>query len=445
MNDPTADSPDSIEQRLQAAKRGGRALSSANAERRTAALLAMAQALVEPHIRTKLLEANAADMAQAREAQARGELAEALVNRLRLTSAKLDVLVDGLRQLAAQDDHVGQVLLERELDDDLTLQRVACPLGLLAIVFEARPDAVPQIVGLAVRSGNAIALKGGREATRSNQAMVEVLQAALASTGLDPASVALLSGRAEVMELLRQDQLVDLVIARGSTQFVHFVQERSKIPVVGHAEGLCHVFLHDSADPTMAAEIVLDAKTSYPAACNALETLLWAPGAQEAMLACVKTLHAAGVRLRGCQETCNVSHMDLATEDDWDAEYGDLMLSIRRVEDVAAALEHIEAHGSRHTECIVAQDERTAAVFCDAVDAACVFHNASTRFADGYRFGLGAEVGISTQKLHARGPVGVEGLLTYRWILRGAGHVASSYGPGKRAFAHEKSSPSRKA
>jgi glutamate-5-semialdehyde dehydrogenase len=424
----------SIPERLRAAKAAGLALSHAPADTRRDVLLAMADTLDDPSVRASLKEANDADVTDAEAARARGELSDALVRRLVLTTTKLDVLAEGLRQLAAQDDLVGQVLESRELDDGLVLRRESCPLGVLGIVFEARPDAVPQIVGLALRTGNAIALKGGREATRSNAAMVEALHGALERVGVDPAVVALLEGRAEVSELLQQEGLVDLVIARGSAGFVHHVMTTSKVPVVGHAEGLCHIFLHASAAPAMAAAITVDAKTDYPAACNAVETLLWEPGAEMALQRAVTELQARDVAVRGCEHTRAICPVADATDEDWDTEYGDLMLSVRRVDDLDGALAHIARHGSRHTECIVAADQAAADQFIARVDAACVFHNASTRFADGYRFGLGAEVGISTQKLHARGPVGVGGLVTYRWLLRGEGQVASAYGPGKRSF-----------
>ncbi|MGH1341591.1 MAG: glutamate-5-semialdehyde dehydrogenase [Nannocystales bacterium] len=428
----------SIPDRIRAAKAAGAALSRAPAKRRQDALLAMANALEDPGVRTELRQANDADLIDAHAAHARGELSDALVRRLKLTDAKLEVLATGLRQLATQPDLVGTVLESRELDDGLTLSRESCPLGVMGIVFEARPDAVPQIVGLALRTGNAVALKGGREATRSNAAMVAALHRALQPVGVDPAAVTLLSGRSEVSELLQQEGLVDLVIARGSAAFVEHVQATSKVPVVGHAEGLCHAFVEKTADPDMAAAIVLDAKTDYPAACNALETLLWEPGAEAALAASVAALRSAGVTLRGCPATLALhTELDPADESDWDTEYGDLVLSVRRVDGLDAALSHIERHGSRHTECVITEDAAAADEFLGRVDAACVFHNASTRFADGYRFGLGAEVGISTGKLHARGPVGVEGLLTYRWLLRGRGQVASAYGPGRRRFKHE--------
>jgi glutamate-5-semialdehyde dehydrogenase len=254
--------------------------------------------------------------------------------------------------------------------------------------------------------------------------------------------VLLLEERAEVDALLEMDDVVDLMIARGSASFIHHVRGKSRIPVMAHADGICHLHLHAAADPERATRVAVDSKISYPAACNALETLLWEEGAQAALLACLKALAAAGVELRGCEQTRRLAGAGTtvaikpASEDDWDTEYGALILSIKKVADLDGALAHIEEHGSRHTEAIVTEDAAAAARFLAEVDAACVFHNASTRFADGYRFGLGAEVGISTDKLHARGPVGVQGLLTYRWLLSGSGQATADYGPDKRPFRY---------
>ncbi len=432
------DTTEKVRAMVRAARAASVRLSGASGAVRRSVLLAIADALADPARRTRLLQANAEDRVAAEAAHARGELARALVDRLVLDDKKLDGLVDGLRQLAAQEDLVGNVTLERELDDGLVLRRVTCPLGVLAVVFEARPDAVPQIAGLAIRTGNAVVLKGGREARQSNAALVELLRGVLELQGFDPSAVSLLEDRTDVDALLELDGDVDLVIARGSARFVRDVQARTRIPVLGHAEGLCHVYLHRSARPSMAARILVDAKCSYPAACNAVETLLWEPGAEEALDACVAALAEQGVELRGCEATrARHPSMTAATEKDWSTEYGDLVLSIRQVPDMLEALRHIERHGSRHTEAILAEDAEAAATFLGAVDAGNVFHNASTRFADGYRYGLGAEVGISTGKLHARGPVGVEGLVTYRWLLRGTGQVSTDYGPGKRRYKHQ--------
>jgi glutamate-5-semialdehyde dehydrogenase len=420
-----------------AAKAASAQLSQCNGPERRSVLLALADALASPTERATLLAANAEDLTDAHAAAARGELADALVQRLVLTEAKLDGLCDGLAQLAGQRDLIGRTTLTRELDDGLVLRRVTCPLGVLGVVFEARPDAVPQIVGLALRTANACLLKGGREARRTNAALVAVIRETLHTQGFDPALVGLLEDRTDVDALLAAEGVIDLVIARGSTSFVRHVQANTKIPVLGHAEGLCHLYLHHSAAPRMAANIAVDAKCGYPAACNAIETLLWEPGAEAALDATVAALRDAGVQLRGDPAT-RARHPEMieATEEDWSTEYGALVLAVRQVPHIAGALAHIAQFGSRHTEAIVANDEAAATTFMAAVDAAGVFHNASTRFADGYRYGLGAEVGISTGKLHARGPVGVEGLITYRWLLAGHGQVASDYGPGRRQFTH---------
>ncbi len=426
-----------ISQAARAARRAGWVLGQISGPERRQILLAMADALERPDVRASVLRANAADVAQAELARDRGEIAQALIDRLVLDERKLAGVVDGLRQLASQPDPLGRVSIDRELDDGLGLRRVACPLGVVAVVFEARPDAVVQIAGLAVRSGNAVVLKGGREAANSNAVLVEVLRRALADQGFDPGALVLLEDRADVDALLTLDRDIDLVVARGSSGFVRHVQQASKIPVLAHAEGICHQFLHASADPEMAARVAVDAKCGYPAACNAIETLLWMPGAELALDRCVTQLGQAGVEIRACEAT-RARHPTLvaAAQTDFGHEFGALVIAVRRVDNLVAALEHIEQHGSRHTESIIAQDETAAAEFLARVDAACVFHNASTRFADGYRFGLGAEVGVSTSKLHARGPVGAEGLITYRWLLRGTGQVAGDYGPGKRRFRH---------
>lgn len=419
------------------ARRAGWVLGQISGPERRQILLAMADALERADLRAAVLRANAADVADAQAARDRGELAAALVDRLVLDDRKLAGVVDGLRQLAGQADPLGKVSVDRDLDDGLHLRRVACPLGVIAVVFEARPDAVPQIAGLAVRSGNAVVLKGGREAARTNAALVDVLRRALADQGFDPGALVLLEDRADVDTVLTLDRDIDLVVARGSATFVRHVQQASRIPVLAHAEGICHLVLHGSAEPEMAARVAVDAKCGYPSACNAIETLLWMPGADAALDRCVAELASRGVELRACEAT-RARHPGLvaATDADFGHEFGALVLAIRRVDDLTAALAHIEEHGSGHTESIIAEDEGAAAEFLAHVDAACVFHNASTRFADGYRFGLGAEVGISTSKLHARGPVGAEGLVTYRWLLRGSGQVAGDYGPGKRRFRH---------
>jgi glutamate-5-semialdehyde dehydrogenase len=431
-----ADSKD-LRGQLVAARRAGRALAALTAPVRSALLRGFAAALRRPPVIEAVLAANARDIARTEaEAQA-GQIDAALIKRLGLDAKKLQGLGAGLEQLAAMPELVGQRLTHRELDNDLILERVTCPMGVMGVVFESRPDALVQITGLAWKSGNAVALKGGREARETNRALTEVAHEVLRSADLDPRVMILLEERAEVDALLREDELVDIMVARGSSAFIHHVRTSTKIPVMAHADGICHVYLHGAVDAGKAARVVVDAKVSYPAACNAAETLLWEPAAGAALDACVSALQAAGVELRACAQTRR-RHPGLlaATGADWDTEYGALVLSIRQVEGLDGALAHIEQHGSRHTEAIVTDDAAAAARFLAEVDAACVFHDASTRFSDGFRFGLGAEVGISTDKLHARGPVGVEGLLTYRWLLHGTGQATADYGPGGRPFSH---------
>ncbi len=421
-----------VADRVQRAIDAGGRLARAPAQARTTALERLAEALVDPGPRARVLEANGRDLAAA------AGLASPLLKRLKLDTSKLQTLADGARQLAARADPLGTVLAHRKLDEGLVLTQERCPLGVLAVVFESRPDALVQIASLALRSGNAVLLKGGREAAASNRALADMVRGALERAGLPPDAVQLLDDRAEVEALLGLEKGVDLVVARGGKEFVEQVRARSRIPVLAHAEGVCHVFLHHSADPGKAAGIVVDSKCSYPAACNALETLLWEPGAEAALDASVAALRSGGVELRGDAPTrARHPEMKAATEADWEAEYGALILAIARVSDLDAALAHIARHGSQHTEAIVAEDHAAAERFLAEVDAACVFHDASTRFADGYRFGLGGEVGIGTGKLHARGPVGVDGLLTFRWLLRGSGQVSADYGPGKKPFRHE--------
>ncbi len=408
---------------------------------RDAVLRDLATRLQQPEHYAAALQANARDLDRAKDDLARGALAPAVAQRLKLDGDKLRALASGLEQLATMEDLVHTRRTHRELDDGLILEQLVEPLGVIGVVFEARPDAVIQIASLALRSGNAVLLKGGSEALESNRALVSMIHEVLDANSVPRGTVTLLEERSDFLSLLTCAREVDLIVARGSSAFVHLVRERATIPVMAHAEGLCHLVLDRGADPSMAAAIAVDAKTSYPAACNSIETLLWIDGAQESLLAALHALSEAGVELRGCEVSRRLMpSMLAATPADWSTEYGALILSVRHVATLADALEHIAEFGSRHTEAIVTQDPDNAAMFLDAVDAACIFHNASTRFADGHRFGLGAEVGISTDKLHARGPVGVEGLMTTRWILHGSGQVSATYSKsverGGRRYTH---------
>jgi glutamate-5-semialdehyde dehydrogenase len=412
-------------------RRAQRRLGAAPAATRDTVLHHLARVLEER--RAAILAANAADLAAARE----DRLAGPLLKRLALDDAKLATLVEGVLQLAAGDDPIGQVRRRTLLDDGLVLEQVQSPIGVLLVIFESRPDAVVQIGSLALRSGNGVVLKGGREATRSNRALVDCLREALVRGGLAPDAVVGVEGRADVAALLELDDLIDLVIPRGSGELVRSIQAATRIPVLGHSEGICHLYLDAAARPDMATRVALDGKCDYPAACNATETLL----VHEAFLPHLRgvgaALAAAGVTLRADERARAVLPDALAAvETDWSTEWGDLVLNVKVVSSADEAIEHIHRHGSAHTEAIVTDDPAAAERFLREVDAASVFHNASTRFADGYRFGLGAEVGISTSRIHARGPVGVDGLLTTRWLLRGSGQGASDYGPGKRTFVH---------
>ena len=413
------------------AKAASRKIATLGAETKNAALRALADALEASADRIR--EANDADLEAAR----REGLAAPLLKRLSFQGRKVEDAAAGLRSLAALPEPVGRVLSRTELDSGLVLSKETCPLGLIGVIFESRPDALVQISALCLKSGNGALLKGGREALNTNRALAAIVREATASAGVPDGWMQLLETRDEVSEMLAMDDLVDLVIPRGSNEFVRHIMETSRIPVMGHAAGICHVYVDKSADVAMALDIAEDAKCQYPAVCNAMETLLVHRDIAPAFLpALAKRLKARGVELRGCERTRELVDCVPATEADWDSEYLDLVLSIRVVDSMDEAMEHIRLHGSGHTEAIVAEDAKAAERFLDEVDSADVFWNASTRFADGYRYGLGAEVGISTSKLHARGPVGLDGLLSTKWKLRGGGHVVAPYADGTKHFTH---------
>jgi len=408
-----------------------RQLASAPGSQRSRLLWHLAELLEER--REELLAANRLDLEAAR----RDSLATPLLRRLELTTAKIATLCQGARQLAEQADPLGQALRRTELDEGLELTQVRSPIGVLLIIFESRPDVVIQIGSLALRSGNGVLLKGGSEATESNRVLAQCLADVLAGEGLPGAAVSLVEGRQAVHQLLELDSLIDLVIPRGSGELVRSIQSATRIPVLGHAEGICHLYLDVDADPRMATHLAVDGKCGYPAACNATETLLVHEGFLPQLPAVGRALLEAGVVLRADRRArAHLSAAEPADSSDWQTEWGGLTLGIKTVTNLAEAIDHIHRYGSAHTEAIVTDNATTAESFLRQVDAASVFHNASTRFADGYRYGLGAEVGISTGRIHARGPVGAEGLLTTRWLLRGSGQAAADYGAGKRAFKH---------
>jgi glutamate-5-semialdehyde dehydrogenase len=383
----------------------------------------------------EILAANEADL-QAAEAD---NIAPALAARLKLSETKLRAAIAGVRDVAKLDDPLGVNQIHRELDTGLILKRVTCPLGVLGIIFEARPEALIQITALAIKSGNGIILKGGREALRSCQALTKVINQALALTKIDPNAVQLLTTREEIKQLLELDEYVDLIIPRGSNSFVRYVQDHTRIPVLGHADGICHLYLDKAAELTKAINITVDAKTHYPAACNAIETLLVHQDiAAEFLPKIAAALEEQGVELRGDEATRNIITANPAKETDWSMEYSDLILAIKIVDSLESAIAHINQYGSKHTDAIVTEDSQAANLFQDQVDAAGVYHNCSTRFADGFRYGFGAEVGISTQQMPPRGPVGLEGLVTYKYKVTGNGHIAATYtGSNPKPFTHQ--------
>ena len=401
-------------------------------EARNLALEAVARAL-ETAI-PLIIAANEVDL-KAAEAD---NLAPALYARLKLGESKLRTAIAGVRDVAKLEDPLGVDRIHRELDEGLILRRVTCPLGVLGIIFEARPEALIQITSLAIKSGNGVILKGGREAINSCQVLTKIINQALQTTEVDPAAVQLLTTREEIKQLLELDRYVDLIIPRGSNSFVRYVQDNTRIPVLGHADGICHLYLDRAADLDKAIKITIDAKTHYPSACNAIETLLVHQDIAEKYLPQIaKALVGEGVELRADEATRKIIQARPAKEHDWQTEYSDLILALKIVDSVDSAIAHINRYGSKHTDAIVTEDSQTANIFQNRVDAAGVYHNCSTRFADGFRYGFGAEVGISTQQMPPRGPVGLEGLVTYKYKLTGNGHVAATYtGSDAKPFTH---------
>ena len=416
------------------ANRAALRLANVDAERRNGALADIADAIRSNS--EAILAANETDVADAEEMLEAGEYTQALVDRLKLDEGKLESIAGMVESVADQSDPLGETLAARELDEDLELYKLSVPIGVVGTIFESRPDALVQIAALALKSGNAVILKGGSEASESNRVLYETILEATAD--LPEGWATLIEAHEEVDRLLEMDDKVDLVMPRGSSEFVSYIEANTQIPVLGHTEGVCHVYVDDAADLGMAEEIALDAKVQYPAVCNAVETLLVNESvADEFLPGAVERYREEGVELRGDAATREIVDVDPVTDDDWRAEYGDLELAIKIVEDVYDAVSHINENGSKHTESIVTEDADTAEAFMTGIDAASVFHNASTRFADGYRYGLGAEVGISTGKIHARGPVGLEGLTTYKYYLEGDGQLVASYaGDDARPFTH---------
>lgn len=418
-----------------AAREASFALAASPSETRSAALLAIAGALEAG--KETIFAANRLDL------QAADDLSAPVKKRLRFDEAKLADVLAGLRALAAMEDPIGREQMRTELADGLVLSRVSCPIGVIGVIFESRPDALVQIASLCLKSGNAVLLKGGREAMHTNEALFAVMEKASLEAGLPAGWAGLLTTREDVRGMLELDEDIDLIIPRGSNAFVRMIMDNTRIPVLGHSDGVCHIYLHEDCDPEMAARVVLDGKTQYPAACNAVETLLVHAHATQALVAAGRALADAGVRIRAdarAQAVLAAAAVlcEPADASDWRAEYLDLTISVRVVDSLDEAIAHINRYGSHHTDCILTGEEDAARRFFARVDSAGVYQNCSTRFADGYRYGFGAEVGIATGKLHARGPMGVEGLCSYKYILRGHGDTVAQFADGSRTFTHKK-------
>ncbi len=397
------------------------------------ALLKIADALLANSKR--IIEANQKDL----ERSEKENLASPLLKRLKFDEKKLNDVVEGIKSLQGLEEPVGKTLMANMLDDGLDLFKVTCPIGVIGIIFESRPDALVQISTLCLKSGNCVLLKGGSEAKDTNRVLTDVIEEATVAAGLPKGWISLLESRDDVNEMLKMDQYIDLLIPRGSNEFVRYIMDNSKIPVMGHADGICHVYVDSGADLEMAKKITVDSKTQYVAVCNATETLLVDRAVAKEFLPELKAeLDKKNVEIFGDEETAKIIEVKPASDQDWATEYLDYIISIKIVSGVDEAIRHINTYGSGHTDSIVTKDKTTAVKFMNLVDSGNVFWNASTRFSDGFKYGFGAEVGISTSKLHARGPVGLDGLLSYKYMLIGNGQIVDDYATNKRHFKHVK-------
>lgn len=362
-------------------------------------------------------------------------IAESVMKRLKFDEHKLSDVINGIYELIRLADPLGKVQLNRQLDEGLVLKRISCPIGVIGIIFEARPDALVQISSLCIKSGNCAVLKGGKETARTNKVLFDIIYAAAVSQGAPKGCMLQAELHNEIDELLSCHDTVDLLIPRGSNAFVQYIMNNTKIPVMGHADGICHIYADSDLETEKAIKVLVDAKTQYTAACNATETLLVNRKiAKDFLPKAAEALTKAGVTLRGTEEVSKIISCMVMEEDDFHTEYLNLIISIKLVDDVYEAIAHINKFGSHHTDCILTENDQTADLFMQLVDSAGVYQNCSTRFADGFRYGFGAEVGISTSKIHARGPVGLEGLVTYKYKLTGNGHIVGDYASGKKQF-----------
>ena len=431
-----------LRQLAEQARSASRQLANLSTERKNEVLLAFARKIRE---NTELiLSANQKDLESADRLKSQGELSDSSIQRLKLNGVKIEQMAKNFESVAALPDPVGQVQLATRLDEGLDLHRISCPIGVLLVIFESRPEVVVQISALTLKSGNAVILKGGKEASESNACLFGILDKVLKEfTDLPDGTVNLLQSREAVSEIVQQNDCLDLIIPRGSNALVQHIQQHSRVPVLAHADGICHVYWDQAASLSKAMEIIIDAKTEYPAVCNAMETLLIHEQIPENEIKQLLTnLQEAGVEIRACSAIMKKFSNKLngiihASEQDWKTEYTDLILSVRLVSSYEEAIGHINHYGSGHTDAIITEDRSIAEKFMDQVDAANVFWNASTRFADGFRYGFGAEVGVSTCKTHARGPVGLDGLVIYKYKLYGSGQGVARYHEGGRQYLHQ--------
>lgn len=413
-------------------------MSNLTTEQRNRALEAMANAIWRN--RGLLQEANLRDLSVAECLLREGEIGEAVFQRLKMDEVKISGIVEMVKSVASLEDPLGRTEYAVELDQGLELYRVSSPIGVIGVIFESRPDVLPQVASLCLKSGNAVLMKGGSEARSSNRALYAVIRKATVEAGVPDGWIQLLEEREEVARLLELEEYVDLIVPRGSNSLVRQIQRNTRIPVLGHSEGICHIYVDASADVDKAVEVCLDAKVQYPSVCNAVDALLVHREVAEAFLPAMAVRYAeAGVEIRGCPEAVRMLGAGIkdASESDWGTEYLDYVVAVKIVDSLDEAVEHINRFGSHHTDAIMAENNETALRFMERVDLASVFRNASTRFSDGYRYGLGSEVGISTGKIHARGPTGLEGLTIYKYYLVGSGQTVGAYvGEGAKRFTH---------
>ena len=421
-----------VQQMAQEARKAARQLAAVSIDTRNAALLAIADGIAAN--KEEIMAANALDVAQATEEN----LSAPLLSRLKVNETKCQRMIDGLHALAELPDPLGHVQYAKELTNGLNLYRVACPIGVVGVIFESRPDALVQISSLCLKSGNAVLLKGGKEALRTNNVLTRVIREATEKAGIPAGWCDLLQSREDVSEMLKLHQWIDLVIPRGSNAFVEYIMRNSQIPVLGHAEGLCHVYVDEEIDMEQAIKVAVDSKTQNLSVCNAAETMLVHRNVAAAFLPKVaEKLKEKGTELRGDARTQSLIDCLAATEEDWHTEYLDSILSIKIVDSMEEAIEHINHYGSHHTDSILSTNASHAERFMTLVDSADVFWNCSTRFSDGFLFGFGAEVGIATGKIHARGPMGMEGLCTYKYRLYGNGQTLTELNNGTISLTHQ--------